>query len=128
MGDTVSGPSDNTGRSIVGGDRVVDVDDETGLVSGVLSRNEGGRAGAAGTVASNAQLSTANVVLSTTKLLRGVQRNVLCTHEVVTSGQLGGQVDGEVADTAAAGRVGGPLDTSGVDLSVGQLVDLEPVS
>lgn len=128
MGDTSVRPGGDARCSVVGGDGVVDVEDETSFVASVLARDLGKRAGGARAGAGNAQLGTTNVVLSALKLLGGVHSNMLSTQQVVTSSQVLGEVDGEVLDAAGAGEVGGPLEAGRGDLVGGELVNLEPVT
>lgn len=96
MGDTGLGPGGDARGGVVGRDRVVDVDDEAGLVPGVLARDLGGRAGGAGAGAGDGQLGAAHVVLRSPERLGGVEGDVLGPHQVVAGRELRGQVQGEV--------------------------------
>ena len=102
MGDAGLGPGGDTGGGVVGGDWVVDVNDETSLVSGVLAGDRGHGAGGAGAGAGDGQLGTADVVLRSLELLSSVQCDVLTAHQVVTGREVSGKVDGEVGDAGAA--------------------------
>lgn len=102
MRDTGCRPGGDTGGGVVGRDRVVDVNDQAGLVSGVLAGDRGGRAGGAGSVTGDRQLGAADVVLRTLELLSRVQGDVLGAEQVVTGGEVGWQVQGDVGDSGAS--------------------------
>lgn len=105
MGDAGLRPGGDTRSGVVGGDRVVDVDYETSLVSGVLAGNLGGRAGSAGARTSDRELGAADVVLRAFELLGSVQGDVLSAHQVFTSGEFSRQVQGEVCNAGGARRI-----------------------
>lgn len=128
MGNARLRPCRDANSRIVRRDGVVDVNDNAGLVTSVLARDCGEWAGGAGAGASDAQLTAADVVLGAFKLFSSVESNVLSAYEIVTGRQIGGNVDGEVLNAAAAGDVSSPLETLRGDLVGGEFVDLEPVA
>lgn len=120
------GPCDGTRGSVASGHRPVDADLDTRLVSVVGTRELDSGGGGASTAASDLELSTSDVELSASKVAGAMETDVLSAHEVLTSGQVGWQSEGEVGDTAV--DEAGPLNAVGGESGVGKLVDLEPVA
>lgn len=86
-----------SGRSVRSRDRVVDVDQNTGVSRLVSAGEADERAGRAAAAASNLDLSAGDVELSTAGGASRVQRNVLDTEEIFTRGQALGDGDGDLA-------------------------------
>lgn len=92
--DSLTRPYSRAGQSVVGGHRVVDVDEQTG-VGGLVRAGQGDQgARAAVAAAGDGDLAARDVELGATLAASAVQRDVLDAEEVVAVGQ--GLRDGDV--------------------------------
>lgn len=109
--------------------RPVDVDVDAGVGGGISSGELDGRAGHAVAVSGDLDLGAANVELGATDRTGAVQAEVLRAEKVLAGRRAGGEGEGEVLGSLAAGVVVGPREASGgADAAGGQGVDLEPVA
>lgn len=111
---------------VVRGDWVVDVEEDAGL-SAVIDTGNGNRVSrCARSGALDLQLRTTNVELRSTLGGGTVQSDVLGAHQVLSRGQILGQSEGEVVDSAI--DVGCPLEALVSNGRGSQGVNLEPIT